>query len=684
MTKTWLTRLTDSRTLSISLLIGIGLLYWPTVSHAFVWDDLTFVKALWPLREPVSWWTAVQQPFPITPGYFRPLGVLALTVQFGLAGRDPALFHLTSLILHLLNTVLVGWLARLAWPERRRASVFALAIYGLHPALLEGVAFASSQFDLWVTLGLLLALVVEGQVKPPLIRAAVIGGLFVTAALFKEMAVVLVVVLPLWQLSRDGSWAAWRSHLRERAPTYAALLLAGVIYLGLRVSALSSLLPSSSSQIPTGDVLQHLLLIARSLVEYLLVIVWPFGTLTPIHYSTLPILTTDGLAWLSFLVALVVIAGLVMWVRRAPRSGWLAAAALLSLLPVLNIVPLNLAGGAFVAERFLVFPLALLAAAISGPLLAAVQRARRQVGVVTIGLWIIAAIITLVLVGSKWTDGLSLWTWASERAPQSSIAWSGLANEYNDRGDYQAGLAAAQRATQLDASNEWGWNNAGQALFGLGRYDEARAQFEQAIQLTPGNALFWNNLGGVFLQQGLWSQAEQNLLKARDIEANNALVNLNLGALYFNLDRPDLALGYLQAAGPLLPPEEQAKAQTLIERANQPDAWLRLIDQQLGRQDSAAAWQALAGAEQRGAAASDLAIGHCTILIAQGYLTDAESACLAASTRSPNDARPYNNLGIIARQRGDIAAARQFFQRAIDLQPDWALPRQNLAQLPGP
>ena len=77
-------------------------------------------------------------------------------------------------------------------------------------------------------------------------------------------------------------------------------------------------------------------------------------------------------------------------------------------------------------------------------------------------------------------------------------------------------------------------------------------------------------------------------------------------------------------------------------------------------------------------------MGRCTILIAQGNLAEAETACQAATRQAPNDARPYNNLGVIARQRGDVKAAREFFQRAIELQPDWDLPRQNLAKLPLP
>jgi Flp pilus assembly protein TadD len=92
----------------------------------------------------------------------------------------------------------------------------------------------------------------------------------------------------------------------------------------------------------------------------------------------------------------------------------------------------------------------------------------------------------------------------------------------------------------------------------------------------------------------------------------------------------------------------------------------------------------LAEAERRGANAIEVAVGRCTILIAQNNLPEAEAACQSTANQAPNDARPYNNLGVIARQRGDVAAAREFFQRAIELQPDWDLPRQNLAQLPPP
>ncbi|MFQ5615609.1 MAG: tetratricopeptide repeat protein [Anaerolineales bacterium] len=53
-----------------------------------------------------------------------------------------------------------------------------------------------------------------------------------------------------------------------------------------------------------------------------------------------------------------------------------------------------------------------------------------------------------------------------------------------------------------------------------------------------------------------------------------------------------------------------------------------------------------------------------------------------AMEESPDDARLYNNMGVIARERGDYVPARELFNRAIELAPEWELPRQNLESLP--
>lgn len=76
-------------------------------------------------------------------------------------------------------------------------------------------------------------------------------------------------------------------------------------------------------------------------------------------------LPAGSLAGWFWLVVTVLLVGGLAWVgRRRPGVGWLATAGVLALRPVANVLPLELAGGAFVAERFLVFPAALFVLAV--------------------------------------------------------------------------------------------------------------------------------------------------------------------------------------------------------------------------------------------------------------------------------------------------------------------------------
>ena len=139
-------------------------------------------------------------------------------------------------------------------------------------------------------------------------------------------------------------------------------------------------------------------------------------------------------------------------------------------------------------------------------------------------------------------------------------------------------------------------------MFELGHTDEARTRFEQAVRLAPDTALFWNNLGSLLRQQGQWLEAEQNLLKALALDPNEPLVRINLGLLYLSLDRPDLALPHLEAARQLMPPDQIVRVQTLIDQANQPEAWLRMVNYWLSQNDPIVATPALSQAARPGTA----------------------------------------------------------------------------------
>ncbi len=702
----------DRRWLALLPALVVLLIYLPAVRYDFVWDDTIFLRDLPVYRDPGMWWSALFRPFVLSPNYFRPLALLTFVIELRLVGIHPTLFHLTNLLLHAFNT---GLLTLLALRLLRRdvsspgmqaptptfqlvASLGAGLLYGLHPALVEGVAFVSSRFDLLMTTFLLLAFLVDAGARRRGVRAALVGGTFLLAALAKEMALAFALALPFWHLAcqeqppvRPSDW--WK-RVRERGDllVYGSVLVAGLIYLLIRYLSLGHLLIAEvGKSIPPGEPLQHLALFVKSVGSYLLVVLWPFATLTPIHFSELPVTRSDPMLWVSFVLVGLFTAGLVWLLRRAPRAGWLALGGLVALLPVANLRPLELGGGAFVAERYLLFPLLLFALAILflwQPLYRGDFPTLRNWRVALLALpllWLVASLATIQLVLPHWRDDMSLWTWTAIRAPRSPTPPTNLALQHIRLGMYDQALQLADEAIQLAPQEADAWDNAGLALFYMERYEEAQNAFAQAVELEPHNALFWNNLAGALRERGELAQAERLLLEqVLQLDPSLPIAHLNLGIVYLRADRPDLAVGHLEEALRLLPPSETTAAQAFLQQTQEPERWLRLGDLLLSNGEYDAAAQAFYQADALGAPAADVGSGLSSALIGLQNWDGAVEVLNLALEIAPDDPRLYNNLGVVARELGEIEQARQLFGRAIELAPDWELPQQNLQALPEP
>jgi Flp pilus assembly protein TadD len=257
-----------------------------------------------------------------------------------------------------------------------------------------------------------------------------------------------------------------------------------------------------------------------------------------------------------------------------------------------------------------------------------------------------------------------------------------LALEYVNRGDYKRAFAEAERALSLDPKEANAWDNYGLALFHLGRYAEAEAAFRRAVELEPESALFWSNLAGALREQGRLDEAERLLLdRALSLDPILPAAHLNLGTVYLLADRPDLAAIHLQEAARLLSPELAGEAVALLEESRQPERWLRLGDLLLANGDPEGALNAFEQAGVLGARPQDVAVGQSAALIELGELLRAKRVLEEGLANAPEDARLHNNLGVVAREMGDKASAAEHFRRAIELAPDWPLPRQNLEAL---
>ncbi len=680
--------------------LAVVLLYLPARHHGLVWDDVLFLGPRAP--EPISeaLWSALARPFELSANYYRPAAMLSFLFDRQLADGTPYALHLHNILLHALNTLLVAFAARRVLadgPVESRTSIApwlpALAglLWGLHPALVEAVAFVSGRFDLLMTFFLLLGLGADLSLRGrPVLRPALVGLSFLLAAASKESAVAFVPALALIQAasvpgglgSPAKAWSALRrgGHL----PVHGAMVVTGGLCAAARYAALDHFFDGSiGGMIPAGDALSHLLLVGRSIGMYLLLALWPFGTLAPIHHAVLPIATADIPAWIGILSTLVVAMVSGVLAVRGSRSAALALAALVCLLPAVNVVPLQLAGGAFAAERYLAFPLTLLVLAVVVAALRMRPAGLRIAGGLA-AVWVVAGAVTVHLALPRWADGEALWTWAADRAPASALPQANLAAERFEAGRFEEGRAAARRAVQQDGGSADAWNNLASNLYGLGRHREAAEAFRRAARLDPGAQDVLANLGAAALAAGDAEDAEKILRdEALPLDPMDPLTNLNLARVYLEAGRPDLAGPHVEVAAARPPPGREATLREVETELGNPVRWLVLGDRRLEARDPAGALAAYRHGRKLGGPADLSAIGLSSALLDLGRLEEAGRVLGEALAAFPRNAVLHYNAGRLGKQRGDHAAALAGFRRCLELDPGFRPAQKELSALGG-
>lgn len=445
---------------AVLVLLLVGIVYWPVRHGGFVWDDIiNFVENDW-LSTGSQWQHYVFRDFNGWTNYFRPLVVGFFATQLRVFDGSPGAMHLVSLGLHLANICVVGLLTRhcsliaghaptprLAW------AASAMLFYGLHPALIEAVAWIGVQFDLIATLFMLLGTWGALAIRTPGWRALAVGLAFFMAALSKESAAmfpVLVLLIDWLAQSRLLEHSVRRSTLRaffhRNTSLIVTLTLAGLGYLIFRMWGLGYLLHEAPPYGGELSILGYIQKVIYTYLQYWRMILLPIADINPVHSFSpneferlrLGLLTFGGLS----LAALTWAVHAVLF-RRSAWAGLLLLVTL-SLLPVLNLFPTGFAVSLY-HQRYVINALAF--GAIILPLLPWPQvklSSRRWQTVLLAALsatWVISSLATIRVTLPLWLDDESVWRWALSENPTTEIV------QYNL-------TAALLRNGRLDEANK--------------------------------------------------------------------------------------------------------------------------------------------------------------------------------------------------------------------------------------
>ncbi len=155
--------------------VGVVIAYLPALGAFFVKDDLALLSSA-RLEVPEAFghsWPG---------GFFRPVAELLFGGQYALFGLHPLPYHLVSLAVHTLATILVYKIFKL-FTEHPQKSLAVAGVFALHPLNTESVSWIGGQMSLFSGAGGLLVLYLLLR-QPPLavpLRIFLILGVFLAS-----------------------------------------------------------------------------------------------------------------------------------------------------------------------------------------------------------------------------------------------------------------------------------------------------------------------------------------------------------------------------------------------------------------------------------------------------------------------------------------------------------------------
>jgi tetratricopeptide (TPR) repeat protein len=501
-----------------ALVLVTAALYWPLLQHGFVnLDDGAYITTNPHVQSGLTG-AGLIWAFQIGyAAYWHPLTWLSHMLDCQLYGLNPTGHHLTNLLIHIANTLLLFiWLNQLTRTVWR--SAFVAALFAWHPLHVESVAWACERKDVLSTFFFLLTLLAYTSYvshKPGQARRFYILCLFFFACglMSKPMVVTLPCVLllldfwPLGRISRftfhvSGSEkpstlnpqpstksAAWL--ISEKLPFFALTLAGSVVTYFAQKGG--GAVWSAGLPLPTR--------LANALVSYLrylsktfwpvdLAVVYPY----PHHWPALLVMAA----------ALVLAFWTGLFLLRAWRNpywlvGWLWF--LGTLVPTIGIVQV---GPQAMADRFTYLP-GIGLFIVAGWALSDLVNFRprwRLMATLTGAMALVGCLVTARIQLNFWPDSITLLRHAIAVTTDNYIAYNSLGRALEDAGQKDEALACYLKSVQIESRFPNAQFNLGMAWLNRGRPAEAVEPLAAAVQLVPDNAAARYYLGRAMMETG--------------------------------------------------------------------------------------------------------------------------------------------------------------------------------------
>ncbi|MGB7570046.1 MAG: tetratricopeptide repeat protein [Chitinivibrionales bacterium] len=498
--------------IGVALLLAIttAVVYSGVFSSEFVnYDDDVYVTTNIHLRQGLSW-EGVRWAFTtVYASNWHPLTWLSHMLDVQLFGLNPAGHHFTSLLFHVLATLLLFGFLRYA-TGKIWLSAFVAALFALHPMHVESVAWVAERKDVLSAVFWFAALWAYAFYtrRPGIGRYGTVAVLFALGLMAKPMLVTLPLVLLLLDY-----WPLERLEMNRRC--FVRLVAEKLPLFVLSIASATITIISQREAIAGFNRFNIMTRVSNAVVSYCIYIrqaIWPeeLAVFYPYPQHLFPVKTVACALLLIAITAAVVRIGS----RRKKYlvMGWFWF--LLTLAPVIGIMQI---GSQAHADRYTYIPFIGIFIIISWGLETIVDRLetnKKLIAKIVVVALILAMIgITREQVG-YWKNGFTLFSHAIAVTKNNYVAYNNLGTFLNRTGQTSDAMAYYQKALSINPAYGDAHYNLAIILRHLGRMDEAIAHYRKALEINPNRLETINNLAVAYLLNNQVTDAMPLLQKA--------------------------------------------------------------------------------------------------------------------------------------------------------------------------
>jgi protein O-mannosyl-transferase len=495
---------------ALALIIAAGFIaYGNTLKNDFVWDDELLVKDNIYIRD----WSRLSGIFrgDFGSGYstkgclYRPLQMVTYSADYSLWGLNPAGYHLTNLLLHILAALALFWCVRVIFDDLLLSfltSIFFVA----HPVHTEAVAYISGRADSLAAIFMLLCMVFYCRRSYfPVVLS------YILALFSKEYALIMPALLAVYSF-------AFKKKIAVKE--FLTILGVALMYALLR----TVYIPSHAAS--TSTFFQRIPGFFVAITEYLKVLLVPFNL--HMEYGNKLFTFHDARAVSGLAVSLLLAAYALLKRERHPLLFFSVLWFFVALLPVSNLYPIN----AFMAEHWLYLPsigFFLLLARFFSYFLRQ-ERRKRIFAVVSMCILCWYAYLTIEQ-NKHWKNNAAFGMWTARHVSDSSRLYTLICQTCIKIGNAEKAEPLCRKAIALDPENGSAYTLLG-VIYGIkGSHAQSMDYFEQAIRLNPAYPAPYINLGVAYAKMGNFAEARKVWEKGLKMNPSSVEIRKNLQRL---------------------------------------------------------------------------------------------------------------------------------------------------------